>query len=122
MRNRKDRLARAVALGDKLWRLQQMRLSAAESELAALRVAEAMAFESLAYIEPSLILPRIADLAKKRLEAERTLLDARKRAQDHGRRLKLSEKLHKEAEEDFQREQARQLLFGFATTTDVSAG
>lgn len=122
MKDRKERLARAVVIGDKLWRLQQMRLSAAKNELAALRAAEAAAFESLAHIEPSLILPRIADLARQRLDAEQALLEARERARDYGRRLKLSEKLHKKADEIAQREETRSVLADFPTRSDVSAG
>lgn len=106
MKNRRDRLARAVAIGDKLWRLQQMRLAQAESALAALRAAEAAAFESLGQIEPSVILPYIADLSKRRLEAEALLLEARARAREYGRRMKLTQKLHKEADEVAHRDEA----------------
>ncbi|WP_363346637.1 hypothetical protein [Methylocystis echinoides] len=119
MQNRKDRLARAKSIGDKLWRLQQMRLSAAERELAAVQAREAAAFDSLDRLEPSLILPHIAELAKARREAEAALADAQARARDYGRRAKLTGKLHKEATERAQREEAEALLRSAAIRGDV---
>ncbi|MEK4035345.1 hypothetical protein WOC76_06900 [Methylocystis sp. IM3] len=98
MKNREKRLERAAAIGEKLWRLQKMRLSSAEGELLALRAAEAAAFEALAQGEPSLVLAYIDDLAAKRFEAEKALLEAQESARDHGRRVKLTRKLQKAAE------------------------
>jgi hypothetical protein len=122
MADRKSRLARAIAIGDKLWRLQQMRVSAAERELATLRAAEADALATLGRAEPSLLLAHIASLGTKRIEAERTLFDAQERARVYGRRLKLTEKLHKAAADAARNPDVDALLDHYATRRDVSAG
>ncbi len=122
MKNRKERLARAAAISDKLWRLQQMRLSAAERKLAELRAAEGVAFEFLGHLEPSLILPHIADLGIKRFAAQDALFEAQERARDYGRRAKLTKKLQKTEELLSQREEADAILRHFAAGADVSAG
>ncbi len=122
MKHRRERLARASAIGEKLWRLQKMRLSAAESELAGLRAAETAAFESLARLEPALILARIDNLTRDRLDAEKALSEAQERARDYGRRVKLTEKMHKTAERLSRREETNDILPYLATRSDVSAG
>lgn len=98
MKDREERLERAAAIGEKLWRLQKMRLSVAEGELHAIRVAEAAAFEAFGRSEPSLVLAYIDDLTTKRFQAEKALLQAQESARDHGRRVKLTQKLQKVAE------------------------
>lgn len=94
MKHRRDRLARAMAINEKLWRIEQTRLAQAESKLAALCAAEAAAFEAFGKVEPRIVLGLLSGLVNDRLIAEEALAKARSRAQEYGRRLKLTEKLH----------------------------
>jgi hypothetical protein len=121
MKNRRDRLARAREITDQLWRLQQSRLAQAESAVAALRAAESASFQSLDHMEPRLVLPYIVALATQRAEAEAALVRAQETAREHGRRMKLTEKLHKAADETTRREENAAALRHYAMRDDVSA-
>ncbi len=121
MKNRRDRLARAREINDQLWRLKQIQLAQAESNVAALRAAESASFDLLAHSEPRILLPYIVTLATRRAEAEAALLQAQERAREYGRRMKLTEKLHKAADEIARRgENAFELQIS-AEGDDVSA-
>ncbi|GLI91994.1 hypothetical protein [Methylocystis echinoides] len=121
MKSRRDRLARAKDITDQLWRLQQSRLAQAERAVAALRAAESASFQSLDRMEPRLVLPYIATLAAQRAEAEAALARAQESAREYGRRMKLTEKLHKAAKEATQRDEAAVALRFDAASDDVSA-
>jgi hypothetical protein len=121
MKNRRERLARARDINDQLWRLEQIQLAQAEKAVAALRAAESASFASLGQGEPRIILPYIASLVRRRGEAENALLQARERALEIGRRMKLTEKLHKAAEEIERRGENRVELRPGVDSDDVSA-
>lgn len=121
MKSRRDRLARAKDITDQLWRLQQSRLAQAERAVAALRAAESASFQSLDRMEPRLVLPYIATLAAQRAEAEAALARAQESAREYGRRMKLTEKLHKAAKEAARRDEAGVALRFDASSDDVSA-
>lgn len=121
MNSRRDRLARAKDITDQLWRLQQSRLAQAERAVAALRAAESASFQSLDRMEPRLVLPYIATLAAQRAEAEAALARAQESAREYGRRMKLTEKLHKAAKEATRRDEAAAALRFDASSDDVSA-
>lgn len=122
MKNRRDRLARAKDISDQLWRLQQSRLAQAEGAVAALRAAESASFQSLDHLEPRILLPHIATLATKRAEAEATLSRAQEAAREYGRRMKLTAKLHKAADEAARRDEQKVEIHPGAQSEDVSAG
>lgn len=121
MKSRRDRLARAKDITDQLWRLQQSRLAQAERAVAALRAAESASFQSLDRMEPRLVLPYIATLAAQRAEAEAALARAQESAREYGRRMKLTEKLHKAAKEATRRDEVAVALRFDAASDDVSA-
>ncbi|MGJ0508738.1 MAG: hypothetical protein ACR652_16750 [Methylocystis sp.] len=121
MTNRRDRLARALEINDQLWRLQQTRLAQAENAVSALREAEAAAFRSLGDIEPTIVLPYIANLLRDRLAAETALAQARARASESGRRMKLTEKLHTTAADLARRDEQAKELRATLAIGDVSA-
>lgn len=99
MKHRRDRLARAMAINEKLWGIEQMRLAQAEHAVAAVRAAEVAAFQALENVEPRIVLQYITGLMEERLLAEEALAKAKSRAQEYGRRLKLTEKLHDRVDE-----------------------
>ncbi len=105
MKTRRDRLARAKDINDQLWRLQQINVAQAESAVAALRAAEIASFQSLDHVEPKIVLPHVATLARQRAEAEAALARAKDKARDSGRRMKLTEQLHKAAEQTARRDE-----------------
>lgn len=121
MKSRRDRLARAKEINNQLWRLKQIQLAQAESEVAALRDAESASLELLAHSEPRILLPYIVTLARRRAEAEAALLQAQERAREYGRRMKLTEKLHRTAEEIARREEEAFKFESRADTDDVRA-
>ncbi|CAJ0852751.1 hypothetical protein AMST5_00583 [freshwater sediment metagenome] len=121
MKNRRDRLARAREINDQLWRLKQIQLAQAESNVAALRAAESASFDLLVHSEPRILLPYIVTLATRRAEAEAALLQAQERAREYGRRMKLTEKLHKAANEIARRGESAFELQISVEGDDVSA-
>jgi hypothetical protein len=117
MKNRRDRLSRAREISDQLWRLQQVRLAQAESAVEALRVAETASFQSLDHVDPRIVLPYVASLVRQRAEAEITLAQAQDKARECGRRMKLTEKLFKAAD-DAARQSENSVERGVAPTRD----
>lgn len=105
MRRRVDRLERAVVVTDKIWRLHQARLSRIDNEIATLLAEEQAALEALPIIEPRLVLDRISTLTRRRLEMQAARIEALAAAREHGRRMKLVERLHAEASEILRRDE-----------------
>lgn len=108
MKARRDRLARALALSNDLWRLQALRLAQIEAKLVELQDAERAtlrAFES-GVVDPTLLLRRLHLLTRLRQETEAARAEQLLRAQALGRRAKMTEKLFERAEETLRREQA----------------
>jgi hypothetical protein len=99
MRRRAERLARAVEVAAKMWRLEQARLAQLEQALTEVREAEAIALQAFGALDPKFVLDRVSASARRRLELEAALSEARARARDCGRRMKLTEKLHADAVE-----------------------
>lgn len=108
MKQRRDRLANALALSRKLWRLQTLRLAQCEARLKELRAAERSAFNALqdASCEPALILLRLESLGASRLEAEQLYRHQLSLNQLYGRRAKQMERLHARADAQFRNEAA----------------
>jgi hypothetical protein len=121
MKTRLDRLARAKVINDQLWRLQQIKVAQAESAVAALRAAEAASFQSLDHVEPKIVLPYVATLVRQRAEAEAALAQAKERARESGRRMKLTEKLHKAAEQTARRDENSTDFLHVSASDDASA-
>jgi hypothetical protein len=114
VKSRRDRLARALALNNNLWRLQMMRLAQIESKLAELAEAERAtlrAFETGGF-EPTLLMRRLQLLTRLRKEAEAARAAELERAQTLGRRAKMTEKLFSRADETLRRDQAAAELRG----------
>lgn len=108
MKARRDRLARALALTNDLWRLQAMRLAQLEAKLAELQTAEhatLRAFEKSA-VDPTLLLRRLQTLMRLKQETEAARAEQLARTQALGRRAKMTEKLFERAEDAWRRDQA----------------
>lgn len=106
MRRRAERLERAVVIMDKMWRLQQAKLSRLDSELSALRTGEEEALGALSAHEPRLLLDHIATLSQSRLEMEAARAGVLATAREYGRRARLTEKLRDAALENLRREES----------------
>jgi hypothetical protein len=121
MKNRRDRLARAKDINDQLWRIQQIKVAQAEGVVATLRAAETASFQSLDHVEPKIVLPYVATLARQRAEAEAALAQAKDQARESGRRMKLTEKLHKAAAQTARRDENSAGLQHATASDDASA-
>lgn len=105
MRRRAERLERAASVADKIWRLQQAKLSRIDNELAALHATEIKTLDALSMLEPKLLLDRISSLSQSRQDKEMARAETLAAARESGRRVKLIERLHTETVRVLQREE-----------------
>lgn len=112
MKARRERLARALSLSNKLWRLQTMRLAQIETILADLRDQERTALEALErnFADPILILKRLQILTQRRVEAEDARCAQLARVREQGRRAKQTERLFERVNNLWRRDQAAEEL------------
>lgn len=123
MKARRDRLARALDLNDKLWRLQTLRLAQLEATLAELQDSERATLDALDrnIFDPRLLLDRLQLLAQRRHQTEEAHRAQLARVREHGRRAKQAERLFERVDGDWRREQAAVELRRLVDRTDVSA-
>lgn len=123
MKARRERLARALSLSNKLWRLQTMRLAQIETILADLRDQERTALEALErnFADPILILKRLQILTQRRVEAEHARCAQLARVREQGRRAKQTERLFERVDNLWRRDQAAEELRRLSERDDVRA-
>ncbi|MCC3244892.1 hypothetical protein LG047_06090 [Methylocystis sp. WRRC1] len=123
MKARRERLARALSLSNKLWRLQTMRLAQIETILADLRDQERTALEALErnFADPILILKRLQILTQRRVEAEDARCAQLARVREQGRRAKQTERLFERVDNLWRRDQAAEELRRLSERDDVRA-
>jgi len=123
MKSRRNRLARALALSNKLWRLQTMRLTQLEAALSELRGKETAALAAIErnLLDPSLINQRLISLTRRRVEIEDTHREQLARVREHGRRAKQTERLFDRVDELWRRDLAATELRRLIDRDDVRA-
>lgn len=108
MKARRDRLARACAISEDLWRIEVMRLSQIEAKLSELADAERSALQALEHfsLDPSLLLRRLQTLTLRKAEMEAARQEQMTRTQAQGRRAKMTERLFERVQDAWRREEA----------------
>jgi uncharacterized protein YicC (UPF0701 family) len=121
MGDRRDRLARAVDLTQKLWRLQQTRFAQAEADLLQLNSMERASFDALesGQLDPKLVLSQLDSISSRRREAEAIYEKQLAIAREHGQRARLTEKLYEKADSEHRRNRLADEMRLLADRSDV---